>query len=133
MSCLFHVGIREAVQLCRLQEKHTREKLRDHLQAIASLQTELLEVRKRLTSIQSKIRASHDRRQKLLKSSSRLDLVHCSDILVLLYACSEEERQFIMQSSEAELVTLFRSHDDLQEQQQELETRIDEMEDHQLP
>ena len=46
---------------------------------------------------------------------------------------SEEDRQFILQSSETELVSLFRSHDDLQEQQQELETRIDEMEDHRLP
>lgn len=39
----------------------------------------------------------------------------------------------MVQSSEAELVSLFRTHDDLQEQQQELETRIDEMEDHHLP
>jgi lysine-specific histone demethylase 1 len=54
-----------------LQEKHTREKLRDHLQAIASLQAELLEVRKRLGSMQNKIRATHDRKQKLLKASSR--------------------------------------------------------------
>ena len=59
------------VCVCRLQEKHTREKLRDHLQAIASLQTELLEVRKRLRSMQSKIQATHDRKQKLLKASSR--------------------------------------------------------------
>lgn len=46
---------------------------------------------------------------------------------------SEEDRQFVVQSGETELVTLFRSHDDLLEQQQELETRIDEMEDRQLP
>lgn len=30
-------------------------------------------------------------------------------------------------------MALFRSHDDLLEQQQELETRIDEMEDQQIP
>ena len=39
----------------------------------------------------------------------------------------------MLQSTEAELVSLFRSHDDMQEQQQELENRIDEMEDQQLP
>lgn len=56
----------------RLQEKNTREKLRDHLQAIVSLQAELLEVRKKLTSIQNSIRVTHERQQKLLKSFSRL-------------------------------------------------------------
>ena len=54
-------------------------------------------------------------------------------VMYLCDVCSEEDRQFIVQSSEAELVTLFRNHDDLQEQQQELETRIDEMEDQHLP
>jgi lysine-specific histone demethylase 1 len=102
--------------LPRLQEKHTREKLRDHLKTISSLQTELLDLRKKLTSIQNKIKSTHDRRGKLMKAAS-----------------SEEDRQFVLQSTEAELVSLFRSHDDMQEQQQELENRIDEMEDQQLP
>ena len=57
--------------LHRLQEKHTREKLRDHLKTISSLQTELLDVRKKLTSIQNKIRSTHDRKQKLMKAASR--------------------------------------------------------------
>ena len=56
-----------------------------------------------------------------------------SGSLIIIILSSEEDRQFVVQSIEAELVTLFRSHDDLQEQQQELETRIDEMEDTQLP
>lgn len=46
---------------------------------------------------------------------------------------SEEDRQFVLQSTEADLVSLFRNHDDMQEQQQELENRIDELEDQQLP
>ena len=125
---------------CRLQEKHTREKLRDHLQAVAGLQRELQEVRKRLVATQSKIRTSHDRQQKLLKSTARsattsaaLLSAVCAGSTELVPVCSEEDRQFVLQSSETELVALFRNHDDLQEQQQELETRIDEMEDLHLP
>ena len=57
--------------LPRLQEKHTREKLRDHLKTISSLQTELLDLRKKLTSIQNKIKSTHDRRGKLMKAASR--------------------------------------------------------------
>lgn len=51
----------------------------------------------------------------------------------MLFSCSEEDRQFIVQSSEQELVGLFRALDDLLEQQQELENKLDEAEDTQLP
>ena len=67
---------------CRLQEKHARERLRDHLKMIASLQTDLMEVRKRLLSTQGKIRATQDRKQKLLKSASTSRLVFRNSVCV---------------------------------------------------
>jgi len=49
------------------------------------------------------------------------------------HAHSEGDRQFITQSSEQELVQLFRTYDELCEQQQEVENKLDEAEDVKLP
>lgn len=46
---------------------------------------------------------------------------------------SESDKQFLSQSTEGELVQLFKSYDDLCEQRQELENRLDEAEDSTLP
>jgi septal ring factor EnvC (AmiA/AmiB activator) len=43
--------------------------------------------------------------------------------------CSEEDRQFIQQSTESDLIQLFRSYDELCEQRQELENKLEENED----
>ena len=47
--------------------------------------------------------------------------------------CSEEDRRFVLQSTEQELVGLFRTLDELLESQQEVENRLDETEDTELP
>lgn len=53
----------------RLQEKHTREKLRDHHASILSMQNDLLEVHRKLTDVQQKIKDSHTRQQRLAGGS----------------------------------------------------------------
>ena len=50
-----------------------------------------------------------------------------------MYTHSEGDRLFITQSSEQELVQLFRNYDELCEQQQEVENKLDEAEDVKLP
>ena len=47
--------------------------------------------------------------------------------------CSKEDKEFVQQSTEAEMVQLFRLYDELCEQRQELENKLDEAEDVQLP
>lgn len=47
--------------------------------------------------------------------------------------CSKEDMEFVQQSTEAELMQLFRLYDELCEQRQELENKLDEAEDIQLP
>ena len=47
--------------------------------------------------------------------------------------CSKEDQEFIQQSTEAELIQFFRVYDELCEQRQELENKLDEAEDVQLP
>lgn len=56
----------------RLQEKHNREKLRDHLKAMVATQEELKEVQKRVKDVQRKIKDAHSRQERLLSSSTRL-------------------------------------------------------------
>ncbi len=46
---------------------------------------------------------------------------------------SMEDQEFVQQSTEVELVQLFRVYDELCEQRQELENKLDEAEDTQLP
>ena len=46
---------------------------------------------------------------------------------------SESDRQFVKESTEAELIQLFKQYDDLCEQRQELENKLDEAEDTNLP
>ena len=46
---------------------------------------------------------------------------------------SMEDQEFVQQSTEAELVQLFRVYDELCEQRQEMENKLDETEDLQLP
>ena len=55
----------------RLQEKHNREKLRDHLKLMVAIQEELKEVQKRVKEMQSKIKDAHLRQERLLGSSNR--------------------------------------------------------------
>ena len=56
-----------------------------------------------------------------------------SHVTMCVCVCSEQDRHFIVQSVEAELIQLFRSYDDACEVQQELENRLDEGEDSVLP
>lgn len=55
------------------------------------------------------------------------------DKLVLFCFFSEEDRKFVLQSTETELIQLFRTYDELCEQQQDLENKLDEAEDTSLP
>ena len=57
--------------LRRLQEKHVREKLRDHLKSVVSMQTELMEVQKKVKEGEAKITATHSRQERLLESANR--------------------------------------------------------------
>lgn len=50
-----------------------------------------------------------------------------------LCPCSKEDKEFVQQSTEAEMMQLFRVYDELCEQRQELENKLDEAEDIQLP
>ena len=51
----------------------------------------------------------------------------------IILVCSLEDKEFVKKSTEMELVQLFRNHDDLQEQLQEVENKLDEAEDTRLP
>lgn len=61
---------------CRLQEKHNREKLRDHLKSMVDTQEELKEVQARVKELQTKIKEAHSRQERLIDSSSRLAWVN---------------------------------------------------------
>ena len=50
-----------------------------------------------------------------------------------LMNCSVEDHDFVHQSTEMELMQLFRVYDELCEQRQEMENKLDEAEDTQLP
>ena len=76
--------------MCRLQEKHTREQLRDHLKAIVSTQAELQQVFQRISDIQAKIRRSHQRQQQLLATHSNRS-VRAWDVYVCVHACMREK------------------------------------------
>ena len=52
---------------------------------------------------------------------------------IIIYIFREDDAQFIARSTEQELVQLFKSYDELQEQQQDLENKLDEAEDVVLP
>lgn len=55
----------------------------------------------------------------------RACLIHIPTVCV----CSEEDRQFIQQSTETELIQLFRAYDEVCDQRQELENKLEEGED----
>lgn len=55
----------------RLQEKHNREKLRDHLKSMVDTQEELKEVQAKVKLMQAKIKDAHLRQERLLGSSNR--------------------------------------------------------------
>lgn len=57
--------------LSRLQEKHTREKLRDHLKMITRLQSELAEMQRRVREVRTKIREADERRKRMLATATR--------------------------------------------------------------
>lgn len=110
------LSLGQALELViQLQEKHTREKLRDHYASILSMQNDLLEVHRKLAEVQQKIKDSGTRQQRLTVGST------------------EDDVQFVARSTEQELVQLFKYYDELQEQQQDLENKLDETEDVVLP
>ncbi len=55
----------------RLQEKHTREKLKEHLKTIVSTQEELKEVQMKITEVEKKIKQSSKRKDRLLNAGAR--------------------------------------------------------------
>ena len=55
--------------VCRLQEKHIREKLRDHLKSIVSMQQDLKEVQRKVMDMETKISSTHKRQERLLESA----------------------------------------------------------------
>ena len=55
--------------ICRLQEKHIREKLRDHLKSIVSMQHDLKEVQRKVMEMETKISSTHKRQERLLESA----------------------------------------------------------------
>jgi len=55
----------------RLQEKHTREKLRDHLKMITGLQSELAEVQGRVAEARRNIQEAHERQKRMLAIATR--------------------------------------------------------------
>ena len=57
--------------LSRLQEKHTREKLRDHLKMITGLQSELAEVQGRVAEARRNIQEAHERQKRMLAMATR--------------------------------------------------------------
>ena len=61
-----------------------------------------------------------------MEKSVSLKFVHLTCSLSI---CSEEDRQFIQQSTEAELIQLFRAYDEVCDQRQELENKLEEGED----
>lgn len=52
---------------------------------------------------------------------------------MLLWWHSREDQEFVQQSTEAEMIQLFRLYDEFCEQRQELENKLDDGEDTQLP
>lgn len=62
-----------------------------------------------------------------------MDLIDVSSVWTSYNVCSKEDQEFVQQSTEAEMIQLFRLYDELCEQRQELENKLDEAEDIQLP
>ena len=57
--------------MCRLQEKHTREGLRDHLLAVSSLQGDQQSLQASINALRRKIFETQERRERLVASGSR--------------------------------------------------------------
>ena len=55
----------------RLQEKHTREKLRDQLKSMVSTQEELKEVQRKISEVGQGIKQAHQRQERLLHPGTR--------------------------------------------------------------
>ena len=55
----------------RLQEKHTREKLRDHLKNMVGTQEELKEVQMKISEVGQRIKQAHQRQERLLPPGAR--------------------------------------------------------------
>ena len=74
----------EIYLLDRLQEKHTREVMRDHLKNVTVAQTDLKRVHQQLMDIQHKIKQSYQRQQQLLAAhSSKLVYLLCNQLLFI--------------------------------------------------
>ena len=54
-------------------------------------------------------------------------------VVRVIHIFREDDVQFVARSTEQELVQLFKYYDELQEQQQDLENKLDETEDVVLP
>lgn len=55
----------------RLQEKHTREQLCDHLRGVVAIHSELKDVQTRLKEVQKLIKQAHLRQQRMLAASTK--------------------------------------------------------------
>lgn len=55
----------------RLQEKHTREKLRDHLKSMSTMQEELKEVHAKISEVKTRIKKASQRQERLLHPGAR--------------------------------------------------------------
>ncbi len=68
-KCIFPPSL--SPSLPRLQEKHTRERLRDHLQGVVALQAELRDTQIKLKEVQKLIRDANLRQQRMLSASTK--------------------------------------------------------------
>ncbi len=55
----------------RLQEKHTREKLHDHLKSMVTAQEELKEVLEKINDIETRIKMANQRQERLVQPGTR--------------------------------------------------------------
>lgn len=112
------LSLGEALELViQLQEKHTREVLKDHLRNNISTQSELKLTYNKIIEMQDKIKQTHERQKQLLAAHGS----NASDV------------DFIKRSTEQELLHLFNFYDTLMEQKQDLENKLDDADDIHLP
>lgn len=144
----------------RLQEKHTREVLRDHLRGVTNLQAELKQIYDQIREIQNKIKQTHERQKQLLQSHGNKLAYKIFNYNVLFShflffspslpspsllspslpslspsfsLISLSDVDFIKRSTEQETLQLFQLYDSLMEQKQEIENKLDDMEDVDIP
>ncbi|XP_019848757.1 PREDICTED: lysine-specific histone demethylase 1A-like isoform X2 [Amphimedon queenslandica] len=112
------LSLGEALELLiELQEKHSREKLKEHLTIMSSLQLELKGIYTQIKEIQMKLKEGQERQRQLLEAHGN----------------NPNDIDFIKRSTEQDLYQLFQQYDTLHEQRQDIENRLDEAEDTDIP